>query len=99
MKCFRLRQTLSFDNKRSFSYSSHFLSTFLSHSILGPRGPRYGYGPEGVEQSSLFGVDWFRVLENEVFQVEIIEEMFRIFYHSFTSIANKHISCRFWESS
>jgi hypothetical protein len=31
----------------------------------------YGYGPEGVDSSSLFGVDWSRVLEYEVFQVEI----------------------------
>jgi hypothetical protein len=31
--------------------------------------PRYGYGPEGVERFSLFGVGFFRVLEYEVYQV------------------------------
>jgi hypothetical protein len=31
----------------------------------------YGHGPEGVETSSLFGLEDFRVLEYEVYQVEI----------------------------
>jgi hypothetical protein len=39
-----------------------------SYSILGTRN---GYGPEGVHPSTLFGVQDFRVLEYEVFQVEI----------------------------
>jgi hypothetical protein len=33
--------------------------------------PRYGYGPEGVDSRILFGEERFRVLEYEVFQVEI----------------------------
>jgi hypothetical protein len=40
----------------------------MSQSIL---GTRCGYGPEGVDRSALFGVEDFRVLEYEVFQVEI----------------------------
>jgi hypothetical protein len=39
-----------------------------SNSFL---GPRYGYGQDGVDPSSLFGVEDFRVLEYEVFRVEI----------------------------
>jgi hypothetical protein len=34
-------------------------------------GPRYGYGPEEVDPSILFGSTYFRVLEYEVFQVEV----------------------------
>jgi hypothetical protein len=43
------------DNERSYSYL----------------GPRHGYGSEGVERFSLFGVRNFGVLEYEVFRVEI----------------------------
>jgi hypothetical protein len=39
-----------------------------SYSIL---GHYYRYGPEGMEPSSLFGSRNFRVLEYEVYQVEI----------------------------
>jgi hypothetical protein len=39
-----------------------------SHSYL---GPRYGYGSEGVDRYNLFGSFSFRVLEYEVYQVEI----------------------------
>jgi hypothetical protein len=40
----------------------------ISYSYL---GPRYGYGEEGVDPTILFGEENFRVLEYEVFQVEI----------------------------
>jgi hypothetical protein len=40
-----------------------------SYSFLGPIHGDDGYGLEGVEPSSLFGVEEFRVLEYEVYQV------------------------------
>jgi hypothetical protein len=53
---------------RSFSIDDRCNENENSYSILGSRN---GYGQVGVDPSSLFGVEDFRVLEYEVFQVEI----------------------------
>jgi hypothetical protein len=69
---------------RSYSYSGPYVGTSLpiadrcnenenSYSYL---GPRHGHGPEGVDPYILFGSLRFRVLEYEVYQVEIESVVF-----------------------